>query len=338
MPLHRAVNLNYSAKELLIAQLFYQDGEAMLLKLPLGFRPFTLVISFIFTLLAACGGEPEETESEVDASENIPVDPCPDGFAEPLEFSSPAACADPGEGEMYFRLTRLSLPGSGPLIGFDLDDHHTVDPGDPIGCGIADELAECRPGVDNKLPAILRILRTASSSFGQLQPIIDEALADGRIDLRVAVKGYDGVGDDEALITLYLNGEIVEGVEDHCVGVNSDGTIAARLDRLPITLPPIPVSDEDVTLVLDLSRIKLLVAPPDEEGVSQALLGGAALWDDGEGRGLRGTAEELVERLLPSVLPTLPSIIKGLLDMGEPGNCDSISVGIEAAFSVIEEL
>lgn len=303
----------------------------------LRFVSYSSLTAFFAIYLAACGDDEPEPDAGPDAADIVP-DICPDGPAEPLDFNPPEECSAPGEGELYFRLSRLDLPGSGPLVGFDLDDYHTDDREDPIGCGVPDDIVDCRYGIDNKLPAILKILRTASSSFGQLQGIIDEALEDGSIDLRAIVRGYDGKGDDEAHLTLYLNGELVEGVEDYCVGVNSDGAIAVRLDRLPIAIPPIPVSGEDVHMLLDLSQIKLLVDPPNEEGVSRALLGGAALWDDGEGGGLKQTAISLVERLLPSVLPTLDSLMSGMLDMGEPGACNSISVGIEAGFSTMDEL
>lgn len=305
------------------------------------FARLNLLLSAVFFSLGACTADPEPG-SELDAGPDAGGDPheelCPDGPAEPLVVNPPSTCSAAGNGETFFRLTALRLPGSSEIVGFDLDDHHTNESDDPIGCGIADEIADCRYGVDNKLPSILRILRTASSSFNRLQDIIDEALDEGSIDLRVALRGYDGVGDDEALLTLYLNGEIAEGIEDHCVGVNPDGSIAARLDRLPIQIPPIPVSGQDVSMRLDLSNIKLLITPPSEEGVAAALLGGAALWDDGEGGGLRTTAEALVERLLPSILPTLPSIMTGLLDMGEPGDCNAISVGLNAEFTRMDEL
>src|SRR5690606_38999211 len=128
---------------------------------------------------------------------------------------TPLVCDDPGTGDQTWKLTGLTLPAAGQVIGFDLDKHNTTSGDDAVGCGKVD----LDGGVDN---ALGQLLASVGPLLGDtdLDAIIAESLSDGSIDVSMVVTGYDGPGDTQALVSLFVNGTAIDGVQDICVSVN----------------------------------------------------------------------------------------------------------------------
>lgn len=269
---------------------------------------FTSLTAAAVSLAAACGGGDGNTKT---------VDP-------------PLVCSDPGTGEQTWKLASLVLPTGeeNPPIGFNLDDHNTQTEDDPVGCGHVDGPG----GVDNQLGGLLGIL---GGFLGDedLDAMIGEAIDSGDIDVTAVVTGYDGPGDDEVLISLFVNGEPVEGVQGICGGVNPNGDIIAALPSLPIAIPAIEIDDGvELDLTLDLANVRIEITNPSANNPAPSIIGGGVLWDDGDGNGLGPQIQPLVDDLLGDV--DIGPIVEGFLDLGEPGACDSISLGVTATFSL----
>jgi hypothetical protein len=275
-------------------------------------RPFfTSIAAVAISLAAGCGSETTENK--------------------PPKFEIPV-CTDPGTGDQTWELTALNLPGKGEVIGFDLDDHNTMDSDDPIGCGLVDDAG----GIDNMLAGLLGLVTLVDSSL-DVNALIAEAITAGDISITAVLTGYDGVGDDQALISLLINGEAVEGLQGICMAVNAAGDLVGYLPTLPLALPPFEIDAENsVELTLDLSDVRIKITNPSGNNPASAVIGGGVLWNDGEGNGLEAIVLELVESLAPTFVDVVSELASGFLDLGDPGDCDTISLGVGAEFTLVE--
>jgi hypothetical protein len=279
-------------------------------------RPFFTSIAAVAISLAAAGcGDGNGNINKPDGGFEIPV------------------CNDPGTGDQTWNLTGLKLPGMGEVIGFDLDNHYTANADDPIGCGQVDLAG----GVDNMLAGLLGLVSLVDASL-DVNALIDEAIADGSITLTAILTGYDGVGDDEALLSLLIDGMEVEGLQGVCMKVNAAGDLVGYLPSLPLALPAFEIDAEtSVELTLDISDVRIEIANPSGNNPTTAVIGGGVLWNDGEGNGLEATVVELVTSLAPEFADLVSEFALTFLDLGDPGDCDTISLGVEAEFTLAVE-
>src|SRR5690606_9606648 len=238
-------------------------------------------------------------------------------------------CKNPGSGDELWTLTALKLPGDGEAIGFNLDNHNTVD--EEEGCGIQD----LEGGIDNALGMLLGLAGNFSEDL-DIQGIIDDAIANGDISIVATVTGYEGAGDDEVLLSLAVNGEKISALQDVCGRVSGNGDITVELSTLPLTIPEINIGEEPVSLTLDLSNVRIVISAPGANTSTDAVIGGAVLFDDGQGGGLWTDLESLLGSLdLPIEPEAIKDIAAGLLDIRSSANgpCDSISLGATVEFS-----
>jgi hypothetical protein len=247
---------------------------------------------------------------------------CGDG--ESGNIKTPLDCSDPGTGDQTWKLTALMLPQDGEVVGFDLDDHNTQD-GDTEGCGIPD----LEGGADNMLGGLLSLVGSLAGEM-DIDVLLDEAITDGSIDITAVVTGYDGPGDDVALISLFVNGEPVAAVQNVCVGVLPNGDIDAEISSLPIAIPDVDINGTPLSLTLDLSNVRLVITNPSVNNPASAVLGGGVLWDDGAGNGLGPAVEDLVADLIGDF--DIGPLVANFLDLYHP-NCNSISLGVTAEFT-----
>jgi hypothetical protein len=267
-----------------------------------------------------------ECEDDVDCP---PDHHCNDGVC---ESDTTPACANAGTGTQTWNLTALRFPGPGEVIGFDLDNHYTTSGDDPIGCGQVDLAG----GVDNMLAGLLGLVSLVDASL-DVNVLIEEAIADGSIRLTAILSGYDGVGDDEALISLLINDEPVDVLQGICMKVNAAGDLVGDFPSLPLALPTIPIDEStSVDLTLDVTDVRIVITNPSGNNVASAVIGGGVLWIDGEGNGLEATIVELVTALAPEFADLVSEFALTFLDLGEPGACDTISLGVDAEFTRVE--
>jgi hypothetical protein len=234
-------------------------------------------------------------------------------------------CASAGSGDQIWELTALNLPAMGEVIGFDLDDHYTTDSEDPIGCGHSD----LEGGVDNMLAGFLGLLTLFDADL-DMNALVAEAIADGTISITVILTGYGGLGDDQALISLNINGVAVEGLQGICMAVNSAGDLVGYLPTLPLALPEISIDPEldPIALSLDLSNVRIRISNPSGNDPASAIIGGEM---DGEVFAL--AFAEWLGPELSEIADVVSDLASSFLDLGDPGACDMASVGLGAEFA-----
>ncbi len=114
-------------------------------------------------------------------------------------------------------------------VGFDLDDHETVDRSDPVGCGKVDG----EGGIDNQLGPLLEAMAGILGDF-DANTIIAEAIADGSMLLLVRTLDLDDPVVDDA-----LDAHVFFGMDaDGDLGNNFGGCGEFLIDPTSLESPP----------------------------------------------------------------------------------------------------
>lgn len=250
-------------------------------------------------------------DADVDAS---------DAWAPPVPFDGDVPPDDPGPGVMLYEVTALDL-GADANTGFDVDGFDTRSLNDPVGCGILDG----EGGIDNRLENLLSIGTTFGFDLGSL-------LLGTSFDLLIEIRGYEGVDGDWVRADILSGGEIIA---ENAPGRVDGGVVEIHFDELP--LPASPASLGTFALPLRFVRVSFDI---DEPAATEALLGGAIVWDDGTEEDLESLVQSLIERFAGTSFPVavVETIIVGNLDIAleGPGTaCDAISL---ASFLTVQRV
>jgi hypothetical protein len=238
----------------------------------------------------------------------------------PVPFDGATPPDDPGPGVMLFRVDSLDL-GTDADTGFDLDGFDTRSLSDPVGCGIIDG----EGGVDNRLQNLVSIGETFGFS-------IDSLLLGDTIELFLEIRGYEGLDYDWVRADIISDGVIIA---ENAPGLVQDGIVEIWFDELG--LPASPAIGGTFTLPLRLVRLRFDIDAPE---ATQALLGGAIVWDDGTDTDLQSLVQTFIDAVGDSFpVGVVQTIIVSNLDiaLGGPGTpCDAISLASFVDVELVE--
>lgn len=240
-----------------------------------------------------------------------------------VDEGPPEGCADPSmageEAAIDYLVTTVTIPEDN-TVGFDLDDAWTRSPRDTVGCGKIDGVG----GIDNQLVALLSALSELLEGT-DINTLIQEALADGTIEIVLEVSGYNGTGDDECVaINVIANGEQANGAA--IGGVVVGGTLSGSIPTLPLTIP-FPGEEGADPIPVEIDVTQTLVSVPLEGGTGT--IAGAVAYQGN----LRDALEPVIGEISDSIdLATIDGIINPQLDYdttgANAGTCDAVSLGL----------
>lgn len=238
------------------------------------------------------------------------------------------SCAIGGVESFRFKLSRIEIPSTSALVGFNLDCYHTTAQ-DRYGCRKLDGPG----GIDNSLAALANIFKTVAGI--DLNASIAEGITDGSTALTIVVSGYDGEGDDDCVTVRFLDEDDQEIVPPTTAIIREEGDrrlLIVALDMLPLN---IPFDDQFITFGISNVRIELPIAS-DGSGIKNGVLGGSVVWETADGGGLSGFFRGLLASFdsIGIDIETVAPIVMGMLDLhvpainDDPNSCSAISVGL----------
>lgn len=245
----------------------------------------------------------------------------------------PAASCEIGGAESFrFKLSRIEIPSTSALVGFNLDCYHTTAE-DRYGCRKTDGPG----GIDNSLAALASTFKSVSGI--DLNASIAEGITDGSTALTLVVSGYDGEGDDDCVTVRFLDEDDQQIVPPTTAIIREEGDkrrLIVAFASLPLSFPvKIYSGIHKMPVLMRNVRIELPIAA-DGSGIEDGVLGGSVVWDDGQGGGIAGATQAALE-LRDSIdidFETVAPIVTSMLDLhvpainDDPNSCSAISVGL----------
>lgn len=268
-------------------------------------------------LLAACAESTIAVEGDaapgIDGSMDAetPEDASFD-WTPPTPFDGAVPPEDAGSGTMLYEVRSLDIDTDSDT-GFDLDGFDTRSVNDPIGCGLLDG----EGGVDNRLQNLNEIASTFGFDLASL-------LLGTEFDLSIEIRGYEGLPEDWVRADIY-SGEGL--VVENAPGLAVDGIVEIHFEEL--MLPVSPAFGGPIALPLRLVRLRFDL---DEPSSTEALLGGAIVWDDGTDEDLESLVQLFIDLLGDSSsfpVGVIRTLITSNLDIALGGlgaPCDAISL------------
>lgn len=227
------------------------------------------------------------------------------------------------EAAVFYAIDDIDIPDSN-AVGFNLDGAITRSPRTEAGCGKIDGPM----GEDNQLVSLLSALGELIEGT-DIDTLIDEAIADGTIDLSLELVGYDGTDDDTCVAVRVFSGE--EAVAGPFGASVEGGSLRTRIDSLPLAIPfPGEEGADPVLIELDITNARLEVPLTSGAGV----IGGAVTYQGN----LRPEIGDLITIISDSItLETIDGIVNPQLDYQSDGSnagaCDAISLGLTIGVS-----
>lgn len=242
------------------------------------------------------------------------------------------SCVVGGAESFRFKLSRIEIPSTSALVGFNLDCYHTTAQ-DRYGCRKTDGPG----GIDNSLAALASTFKIVGGI--DLNASIAEGITDGSTALTLVVSGYDGEGDDDCVTVRFLDEDDQQIVPPTTAIIREEGDkrrLIVAFASLPLSFPvKIYSGIHKMPVLMRNVRIELPIAA-DGSGIEDGVLGGSVVWDDGQGGGIAGATQAALE-LRDNIdidFETVAPIVTGMLDLhvpainDDPNSCSALSVGL----------
>lgn len=242
------------------------------------------------------------------------------------------SCAIGGAESFRFKLSRIEIPSTSALVGFNLDCYHTTAE-DRYGCRKTDGPG----GIDNSLAALARTFKSVAGI--DLNAPIAEGIEDGSTALTIVVSGYDGEGDDDCVTVRFLDEDDQQIVPPTTAIIREEGDkrrLIVAFASLPLSFPvKIYSGIHKMPVLMRNVRIELPIAS-DGSGIKNGVLGGSVVWETADGDGLSHIIRDLINSLdsVSIDFETVAPIVMGMLDLhvpainDDPNSCSAISVGL----------